>query len=208
MTNRTRVCAMALVAGLGADAAETHGTHEHGHAALKLAQDGADVVVHFESPLESIVGFEHAPANDAHRAALEEAARLVAVSENIIRLPEACTLAGEPEVDFPYVAEGHGDHGDDDHDDHEDGRSGGGHDDHTSESEAGDDHHADEDAEVHADLKATFNYRCESGIEWLEATVFETFDGLEEVELEAVGADAAVVETLTAASPRAVLTGF
>ena len=100
MTNRTRVGAVALVVGLGADAAETHGTHEHGHAVLKLAQEGTAVVVHFESPLESIVGFEHAPANDAQRAALEEAMRLVAVPENIVRLPSGCRSTGEPEIQY------------------------------------------------------------------------------------------------------------
>ncbi|MCE2460790.1 MAG: DUF2796 domain-containing protein [Pseudomonadales bacterium] len=203
MTNRTTVGAMALMVGLGVDAAETHDTHEHGHAVLKLAQEGTEVVVHFESPLESIVGFEHAPANDAHRAALEEAMELLAVSENILRLPAGCRSTGEPVVDIPHVA--------DDRDDDHDGTgkdAGAVHADHEATAEAGDDHDPHGDGEVHADLEATFRYHCESGPEWLEATAFATFDGLEEVELQAVGPDAAVVETLTAASPRTVLTGF
>lgn len=202
MTNRTTIGAVALVVGFGAEAAETHGAHEHGHAVLKLAQEGTEVVVHFESPLDSIVGFEHEPENDEQRAALLEAMRLVQVSENIVRLPDTCTSSAEPEVDVPYLAEDHGDdhdaveeHSDTEHDDHGSGEDGG-------------DHDADEDAEVHADLEATFSYRCESGLEWLEATAFATFGGLEEVELQAVGPNAAVAETLTAASPRAVLTGF
>ena len=193
---------MALVVGLGADSAETHGAHEHGHAVLKLVQDGTEVVVHLESPLDSIVGFEHEPENDEQRAALEAAMRLVQVSENVIRLPATCTSSGEPEVDIPYLADDHGDdhdaaaeHSDTDHDDHGSG-------------EDGHDHDADEDTDVHADLEATFSYRCESGIEWLEVTAFATFGDLEEVELQAVGPNAAVAETLTAASPRAVLTGF
>lgn len=200
VTSRTTIGAMALVVGLGADAAETHGAHEHGHAVLKLVQEGTEVVVHFESPLDSIVGFEHEPKNDEQRAALLEAMRLVQVSENVIRLPASCTSSGEPEVHVPYLADDHDDHdaaeeqSDTDHD-HGSGEDGGNHD-------------ADEDADVHADLEATFSYRCESGIEWLEATAFATFGDLEEVELQAVGPNAAVAETLTAASPRAVLTGF
>ena len=200
MTNRTTVGAVALVVGLGADGAETHGAHEHGRAVLKLVQEGTEVVLHFESPLDSIVGFEHEPENDAQRAALEEAMRLVQVPENIVRLPAACTSSGEPEVHVPYVADDPGD----DHD-AADEPSEAVHDDHDGED--GDDHHADEAGGVHADLEATFEYRCESSLEWLETTAFATFDGLEEVELQAVGPDAAVVETLTAASPRAVLTG-
>ena len=202
MTNRIRVGAMALVVGVGADAAETHGTHEHGHAVLKLAQEGTEVVVHFESPLDSIVGFEHAPENDEQRAALKEAMRLVKVSENIIRLPAGCTSSSEPEIDIPHVTDHHG-HDHDAADEHSDTA----HDDHESTGEDGDDHDAHEGTEVHADLTATFKYRCESGPDWLEVSAFTTFDGLEEVELQAVGPDAAVVETLTAASPRAVLSG-
>ena len=203
MTNRTAAGALALVVGLGAGATETHGTHEHGHAVLKLVQEGMEVVVHFQSPLDSIVGFEHAPANDEQRAALEEAMRTVQDPENIVRLPGTCTSDGEPEVNVPYVGDDHGD----DHD-AEDEHSETAHADHESAGEDGDDHDADEHGEVHADLEATFKFRCESGIEWLEAAAFATFGGLEEVELQAVGSDAAVVETLTPASPRAALTGF
>lgn len=198
MTNRTTVGAVTLVIGLGADGAETHGAHEHGHAVLKLVQEGTAVVVHFESPLDSIVGFEHEPENDEQRAALEDAMRLVRISENIVRLPATCTSSGEPEVHVPYIADDH---------DAPDEQSGAARDDDEAIGEHGDDHHADEEGEVHADLEATFEFRCESSLEWLEATAFATFDGLEEIELQAVGSDAAVVETLTAASPRAVLSG-
>ena len=257
MTNRTTVGAVALVIGIGANGAETHSAHEHGHAVLKLVQEDTEVVVHFESPLDSIVGFEHEPENDEQRAALEEAMQIVRVSENIVRLPATCTSSGEPEVHVPYIAHDHGDdhgddhgedhaddhgedhaddhgedHGDDhgedhgdDHADHDgdghgdhhdaaDEHSEAAHDDHEATGEHGDDHHADgdhhhanEEGDVHADLEATFKFRCESSLEWLEATAFATFDGLEEIELQAVGPDAAVVETLTPASPRAVLSG-
>lgn len=205
VTNRTTIGAVALVVGLGVDAAETHGAHEHGHAVLKLAQEGTEVVVHFECPLDSIVGFEHEPENDEQRTALEEAMRLVQNSENIIRLPATCTSSGEPEVHVPYLTDDHGD----DHGDHDaaEEHSEAAHDDHGS-GEDGGDHDAHEDAEVHADLEATFRYRCESGLEWLEATAFATFGDLEEVELQAVGPNATVVEALTAESPKAVLTGF
>lgn len=206
MTNRKAVGALALTVGLGAGAAETHGTHEHGHAVLKLVQEGAEVVVHFQSPLDSIVGFEHEPEDDKQRTALEEAMRTVQVPENIVRLPANCTLDGESEVHVPYVGDNHGDDHGDDHDT-ADEHSHTAHAEHES-TEDGDDHDADEHAEAHADLEATFKYRCENGIEWLEATALATFGGLEEVELQAVGSDAAIVETLTPASPRAALTGF
>lgn len=231
MRNRTTAAAVALVAGLGANAAETHGAHEHGHAVLKLVLEGSAVVVSFEGPLDSIVGFEHEPKNDKQRAALKEAMQIVQAPENIVRLPAGCTASGESEVDVPYVDDDHDaehadhdDHADHDRDaDHDHDADHADHDDHDAEhadhdadhdhAEAGHDHesgedHGDEEGEVHADLEVTFRYRCESGPEWLEATAFATFDGLEEVELQAVGPDNAVVETLTAASPRAVLAGL
>lgn len=207
MTKRTAAGALALVVGLGADAAETHGAHEHGHAVLRLVQEevqeGVKVVVLFQSPLDSIVGFEHEPETDEQRVALEEAMRTVQVPENIVRLPATCASDGEPEINVPHVGDDHGDdhdvadeHADADHADHE------------SAGEDGDDHDADEHAEVHADLGATFKYRCESGIEWLEATAFATFGSLEEIELQAVGSEASVVETLTPESQRVALTGL
>ncbi|MCY4058277.1 MAG: DUF2796 domain-containing protein [Gammaproteobacteria bacterium] len=206
MTYRTAVGALALIVGHGAVAAETHGAHEHGHAVLKLVQEGMKVLVHFQSPLDSIVGFEHEPENDEQRTALEEAMRTVQVAENIVRLPAVCTLDGESEVNVPYLGDNDGDDHADDHD-AADEHSDTAHAEHES-IEDGDDHDADEHAEVHADLEATFKYRCENGIEWLEATALATFGGLEEVELQAVGSDAAIVESLTPESPRAALTGF
>ena len=220
MTNRTRIGAMAVVVGIGADAAETHGAPTStATPSLRLAQEGTEVVVHFESPLDSIVGFEHEPANDQQRAALEEAVLLVRDAENIIRLPAGCVSSGEAEVSVPYVADDHGDdhdgadgHSDPDHDDDADQADHADHDDHADHAdhesgEDGDGHDAHAEGEVHADLNATYKYRCEAGIEWLEVTAFATFDGLEEAELQAVGPDGAVVETLTPASPRAALSG-
>ena len=45
--------------------------HEHGVAQLEVAVDGARVSVRFESPMDNLVGFEHAPRTAAQRTALD-----------------------------------------------------------------------------------------------------------------------------------------
>ncbi len=50
--------------------AEEHGAHVHGAAKLQLAIDGSAVSLMLESPMESLVGFEHAPGSEAEKTAL------------------------------------------------------------------------------------------------------------------------------------------
>ena len=44
--------------------------HEHGVAQLEVAVEGARISVRFESPMDNLVGFEHAPRTAAQRDAL------------------------------------------------------------------------------------------------------------------------------------------
>ena len=44
--------------------------HAHGRAKLMVATDGRLLTLEFESPLENLVGFEHAPRNEQQRTAL------------------------------------------------------------------------------------------------------------------------------------------
>ena len=41
------------------------GTHEHGVARLDLAQEGAQIDLHLESPAMNLLGYEHMPSSDA-----------------------------------------------------------------------------------------------------------------------------------------------
>src|SRR5690606_20886978 len=50
-----------------------HAAHEHGVADLRVAAEGNTVVIEFDSPLDNLVGFEHAPRDDAQRMALRTA---------------------------------------------------------------------------------------------------------------------------------------
>lgn len=47
------------------------GAHVHGRAALEIAIDGAAVQVNLKSPLDNLLGFEHAPRNEKERQAVK-----------------------------------------------------------------------------------------------------------------------------------------
>ena len=56
-----------------------HGhAHVHGVAKLEVAVEGADINLHLESPLEGVLGFEHAPGNDKERAIVAQMRKTMA----------------------------------------------------------------------------------------------------------------------------------
>ena len=53
------------------------GVHVHGEAELSVTADGPQLEIQLQAPLDSLVGFEHAPRTDKHRDAVRAmAARL------------------------------------------------------------------------------------------------------------------------------------
>jgi hypothetical protein len=70
MTPHTHLFAALLLLCAG-PALAAH-AHVHGQAKLDVAMDGARIAIHLDSPLDSLLGFEHAPATlaqvDAARA--------------------------------------------------------------------------------------------------------------------------------------------
>jgi len=111
---------------LASSVAAQHAAHEHGVAALRVALDGPTLLIEFDSPLDNLVGFEHAPTTAEQRSALASAERRLKDFEHLFSLPAAagCVLA-EVQLDSPYPQSeedhGHLDHGHEDegHDDHD-----------------------------------------------------------------------------------------
>jgi hypothetical protein len=60
-----------------------HAAHVHGVAKLEVAVDGAALHVHLESPLEALLGFEHAPRGDKERAEVARMRRALAQGDNL-----------------------------------------------------------------------------------------------------------------------------
>lgn len=88
--------------------------HVHGQARLDVVIDGDQLVLTLEAPLDSVVGFEHAPRTAAQRQAAEQALKALADGARLFRPPTdaGCVLAAH-RVDAPVLqgaaSDGHAD---------------------------------------------------------------------------------------------------
>jgi hypothetical protein len=71
MKRLARILLLIAAVAAGAAAAAPH-AHQHGAVRLAVAIDGAQLSIAMEAPLESLLGFERAPRNDAERRAATE----------------------------------------------------------------------------------------------------------------------------------------
>ena len=177
----------------GFAATPAHGgeKHVHGHAALEVAVDGNRLQLGFRSPLDNLIGFEHAPRTDQQKDAVRRmAAELRKPAQQFVPTAEArCTpdpvrlasevidpslLGGEappagaakPQTPPPRDKHGHkghkGDHG-------------------------------------HAELEAQFVFRCEQPekLSGLEVKLFDAFKGLKRIDVQVAGARKQAAARLT-----------
>jgi hypothetical protein len=92
------------------------GAHEHGVARLDVVLDGESLQISLDSPLESLAGFEHAPKDDAQRAALGRMVDRLKDGGKLFTIgaAAACTLTAST-VEHPFQpgvgapADGHAD---------------------------------------------------------------------------------------------------
>jgi len=159
------------------------GAHEHGAAELLLSAEGRDVQITFNSPAQSLVGFETAAVTAEQKAAVERAeAILMAPNDLFVLEGNSCELI-DASVDLSsIVGVGNAPSQPTEHDDHADEHA-----EHTEQVEEhaddhinhGEDHasasdnHAHEhhdhdddgdapDADSHSDVSATYTFECES----------------------------------------------
>ena len=94
---------LALVVPAAALAQHAHGAHEHGVADLTLALEGRMLQIELISPLDNLVGFEHAPADAAQRAALAAAESRLQDAAGMFALPaEAGCTVRQVEIESPW----------------------------------------------------------------------------------------------------------
>jgi hypothetical protein len=157
-----------------AEHAHAHGSlapHEHGTARLDIALDGQTLAMNLDSPAVNLLGFEHAPASEADRAAIAKARAQLSAALQLFNLPSAagCSIA---QVDlqsplFGNAAPAGAAAGHDDEDD-EDG-----------------DHHA------HSDVDGHFQFQCEhpEALQGLDLSrFFSTFPATHKVLVQAITA--------------------
>lgn len=148
-------------------AAAAGGAHEHGVAHLSLVQEGRTVTLGFESPLDSLVGFEHEPRTDEQKQALRQAKAALANAAQVVTFPAAarCVLQSA-DVSLPFDGEEHDEHKHD-----------------------GQKHDAHEHEE-HADADAEYVFDCEQppALGTVTIGLFKTFKRLRRIDAEAATA--------------------
>jgi hypothetical protein len=151
--------------------------HEHGVARLDIAVEPARVVLLLELPLDALVGFEHAPRDDAERqrvnaavAQLRDAAGLYSID------PAAGCKPGKIELTAPVLQLGA-----------------------AATPAAG--------KEEHADLEGSFEFNCADGFKagFVELGLFEAFARLQRIEVQAVTRKGQMKATLRRPASRVTL---
>jgi len=148
--------------------------HEHGVARLGLVQSGTEVGVEWSGPLDTIVGFEHAPATPEQEKALADAAERLRDPSTVVSLPAAagCRLMSA-NVAMPFQAE--------DAEAHVEGE-------HAHEHEHEAEHEHEEAAEAmhgeHTDLIVTYDFECQhpEALRQVQVTAFASFERLQQVD--------------------------
>jgi hypothetical protein len=162
------VLAILLTAAGSADARET-GAHVHGAAKMQLAVDGNTLELELISPLDSLLGFEHAPRTGKQRNAVHAMTEKFRKPESLF-VPTAaarCT-AGPAQLTSPVT-----------------------------NGDMPPKERKQEDG--HGELEAVITFRCESpsALKDLDVKLFEAFPQLHRLQVQIVGPRGQSAATLT-----------
>lgn len=141
--------------------AQAHGSkaHVHGHASMQVAVEGKEIIIDWQSPMDSVVGFEHAPRNEKQRQAIQAVEdQFRSPGKMFIPTADAKCTAQPAEVKLPF-------------------KSGGA----SAEDKR--------DKEVHSDLEAAIRFECENpaALKGMELKLFDAFSRLQRVDVQAIG---------------------
>ena len=195
-------CALCAGAAFAASDGEhrEHDAHEHGHGTLDIALEGEELVVELRIPAVNVVGFEHAPRDDAEREAVRQAMVPFGDAASVLVLPAEAECEVE-KVDAEIFSMTHEDdeeegHRDEDGHDHEGDENGDGHgtDEHAKdeheehEEDAHEEHDPDSGAEAHSEMHATYQFHCHAPgrIGRVDVRVFEHLRDAEEIDVRIV----------------------
>lgn len=148
-----------------ADEHREQGPHVHGVGHLNVVLDNNTLAIELDSPAANLVGFEHAPRDNAERAQREQVFAQLREGEALFVLPAAAGCR----LDSVNVAEeGAGQH----------------------EDEA--DHHhgdADEGEHHHSDINGHYRFHCDKPevLKRIDVQLFEQFPATEKLEVQSIG---------------------
>ncbi|HDZ9495930.1 TPA: DUF2796 domain-containing protein [Vibrio cholerae] len=163
-----------------------HEAHVHGQVELNIAQDGHDLLLEITAPGADVVGFEHAPQDDAQKQALEKALETLHHPEKLFALSDKAqcekrevlikhTLGGEEYQHSHAYGEG---------EEHEHQHGEGEHD-HKVHDHKGHDHEGhDHDEHQHGSFTAQYQFHCEAvdQLKQIDTQWFQYFPSTEKIQ--------------------------
>ena len=97
-------CIFGLFFGLTVVGAQAAPAHVHGEARLEISVDREQLVIALESPLDNLLGFEHAPRNAGERQAVQAmAVKLKEVGKVLVPSAAAQCVSTGVELDSPVL---------------------------------------------------------------------------------------------------------
>ncbi|KDO13870.1 zinc-binding protein [Vibrio metoecus] len=167
-----------------------HEAHVHGQVELNIAQDGHDVLIEVTAPGADVVGFEHAPQDDAQKQALEKALETLHHPEKLF------VLSSKAQCETRDVLIKHN-LGSEEHEDHHSHQEGEAHDhdtahahsehDHDANDHQGHDHEADEhdDEHQHGTFTVQYQFHCEAidELKQVDTQWFQHFPSTEKIQV-------------------------
>lgn len=154
-----RILPFACLAAFSTTPALAADAHVHGQARLTVALDGASLTLALESPLDSLLGFEHMPRSAKDKAAVARVAKLLnQPGELFVPTPAAGCKAGAVKLESPVLE---------------------------ARPKAAAKHGHDHERQ-HADLDGEFTFTCAQPglLHSLEVKLFDAFPGLKRLDVE------------------------
>jgi len=189
MNRLMRIGAWLAALGLTSGQAFAHEPHAHVHeiASLQLAIDGNILTLDFASPLDNLLGFEHAPRTDKQKTAIRNMAdRLRKADVVFITTPAAHCTSSSIQLDSPVLGEALTQP--------------------SGKKASAPTHHkdADHDDDDHADLSAEYVFTCEhpDNLRDLEVKLFDYFPNLRRVDVQVASARGQSAAKLTPGARR------
>lgn len=171
---RSSVALLLVSAVLGCGAALAAGKHAHGEARLDVSIDGPVLVLKLAAPLDSLLGFERAPRNDAERARVQALAQTLRGGAMFVPTAAARCRLERVELSSPVLAP----------------------------ELLGESGAAAGKADDHADLDGSFVYRCEDAkaLVSVDVMLFDHFKRLRRIDAQVAGPKGQLAPRLTSKS--------
>lgn len=166
-----------------------HEAHEHGHGTLDIVLEGEELAIELRMPAVNVVGFEHAPRDEAEREAVRKALVPFGDAASVLELPAEADCEVEAAKAEIWSMAGEDDHaGDDGHEHESDGHGAKEHDEDEHEEEGHEEHDADSGGEAHSELHATYRFHCHAPgkLDRIDLRAFEHLHGAEEIDVRIV----------------------